>query len=186
MSKVYQLKNAGTSPLSKDDAKAFMRISSASDDALIQSLIDAATEWGQKYTGREFTDNTWTLLMDEFSSRIVLNRDPVDSVTTVKYLVSNVLTTVSDTIYYLKKLTQCSEILLLSSKEWPTDIDDREQAIEIEFVTKTYYCTNEILEALKRHVAYLYSNRGDCPDIKEAANESGVTFIYNQFRISRV
>lgn len=186
MSKVYELKTAGASPLSVDDAKVFMKVSSATDDALIASLINATTEWGQKYTGREFTANIWTLLLDEFTTRITLNRDPVASVTTVKYLVSSTLTTVSDTAYYLKKLVQCSEILLEEDKEWPTDIDNREQAIKIEFVTKSYYCTNEILEALKRHVAFLYSNRGDCPDIKEAANESGVTFMYDQFRISRV
>lgn len=186
MSQVYELKTAGTSPLDLAVAKSFMKVSSASEDALIQSLIGAATEWGQKYTGREFTDNTWKLLLDEFTDRITLNRDPVETITSIKYLVSDVLTAVLGSKYYLKKLVQCSEILLVANESWPTDIDDREQAIEIEFVTKSYYCESEILEALKRHVAYLYSNRNDCPEMKEAASSAGSTFIYDQFRISRI
>lgn len=186
MSKVYQLKTAGDSPLLLAVAKTFMKVQSSSDDALIQVLIDSATEWGQNYTGREFTNNTWILLLDKFIDRITLNRDPVDTITSVKYLVSDVLTAVADTTYYLKKLTQCSEILLAEDKTWPTDIDNREQAIKIEFITESYRSENLILDSLKRHVSYMYSNRADCPDVSDAAKAAGIVFMYDQFRIVRV
>ncbi len=187
-SNVYKIGPAAAeaSPLTLVVAKSFMKVTSTADDALIQSMINACTEWGEKYTGRDFRVKTWTLFLDFFPVRIVLNRDPVESVTSVKYLVATVLTTVDNTIYYLKKLTQCSEIILFEDKEWPTDIDDREQSVEVEFKTESYFCTNEILEALKRHVLFLYENRGDCSCDAKSANDAGVSFIYNQFRIPRI
>jgi len=185
----------------------------AAEDALLQTLIDSATEFGEKYTGREFRVNQWKLLLDSFSDagnsserfsmqhnhittgsfhhafeteRIELKRDPVDVVDSVTHLVDELPVTVTSTDYYLKKLTQSSEILLFDDKDWPTDTDDREQAIEITFTTKAYRCINEIITAIKLHVTNLYSNRGDCSDMKDSARSSGSAFIYDQFRISRV
>ena len=109
--------------------------------------------------------------------------DVVDSVT---HLVDAAPVTVLNTDYYLKKLTQSSEILLFDDKQWPTDTDDREQAIEVTFTTKAYRCLEEIVNAIKLHVANLYTNRGDCPDSESAAVNSGATLFYDQFRIARV
>ena len=183
---VYDLVSAVASPVSLAAMKGYLKITSTADDALIQSMIDAATEWGEKYTGRDFRAITWDLLLDCFTDRISLRRDPVDSITTVKHLVSGSQVTVPSTVYYLKKLTQSSEILLNEDQEWPTDTDNREQAIEIQFVTKGYRCQNEIINAIERTVAFWYRNRGDCADVKRAVEGAGVTIIYNQFRISRV
>lgn len=186
MSDLYKMKNAGASPLTVGKAKAFMKVSSNTDDALIGSLITAATEFGENYTGREFRSNVWTMHTDDFRDRITLNRNPIASVTSVKHLVSDVLTTVSGSLYYLKSLVQCSEILLLPDNEWPTNTDDREQAIQIEFVTESYHRENEILDAIKRHASFMYSNRGDCSCDQSSSKESGAAMIYDQFRISRV
>lgn len=223
MSQIYELVSFGTSPVTLADMKTWLKFSGvtlpAAEDTLIQALIDTATEWGEKYTGREFRANQWKLLIDGFNDignsserfqrnhlstvsvlpfahphhgrrsgndRIELKRDPVDLIDSVKHLVSATLVTVPNTDYYLKKNTQSSEILLFENKTWPSDTDNREQAIEITFTTKIYRCTNEIKNTIKLHVANLYSNRGDCPDSRQAARESGATMIYDQFRISRV
>lgn len=183
---VYNLVSMEASPVSLTVMKGYLKITSTADDALIQSMIDAATEWGEKYTGRDFRAITWDLLLDCFTDRIELRRDPVASVTTVKHLVSGSQVTVPSTVYYLKKLVLSSEILLNEDQEWPTDTDNREQAIEIQFVTKGYRCQQSIIDAIERHVAFWYRNRGDCPDAKKSAEGAGVTVIYNQFRISRV
>jgi len=183
---VYQRVSVAASPVSLADMKSYLKITTTADDALIQAMIDAATEWGEKYTGRDFRAITWDLLLDCFTDRIELRRDPVASVTTVKHLVDAVLVTVPAATYYLKKLTQSSEILLNEDQEWPTDTDNREQAIEIRFVTEGFQCQESIIEAIKRHVAFWYRNRGDCADCKGSAEGAGVTIIYDQFRISRV
>lgn len=194
MSQIYELVSFGSSPVvSLDDMKTFLKITntSTSEETLINTLIDSATEWGEKYTGRDFRANQWRLLLDSFSDvateRIELKRDPVDVVDSVTHLVDAAPVTVTNTDYYLKKLTQSSEILLFDDKQWPTDTDDREQAIEVTFTTKAYRrCLNEIINAIKLHVANLYNNRGDCPDSDSAALNSGATLFYDQFRIVRV
>lgn len=183
---VYQKVSAEASPVSLASMKAYLKITAAADDTIIQAMIDAATEWGEKYTGRDFRAITWDLLLDRFTDRIELRRDPVATVTTVKHLVSGSLVTVLSTVFYLKKLVQTSEILLNEDQEWPTDSDDREQVVEIRFVTEGFQCQDSIIQAIERTVAFWYRNRGDCPDVKAAIDGAGVTIILDQFRISRV
>ncbi|MBL4700587.1 MAG: phage head-tail connector protein [Phycisphaeraceae bacterium] len=183
---IYQFVSQAASPVNLATMKSYLKITATADDVLTQSMIDAVTEWGEKYTGRDFRAITWDLLLDLFTDRIELRRDPVASFTTVKHLVDAALVTVPNTVYYLKKLVQSSEILLNEDQEWPTDTDNREQAIEIRFVTKGYRCQKSIIDAIERHVAFWYRNRGDCPNVKASAEGAGVTAIYNQFRISRV
>lgn len=194
MSDLYVLKTAGTVPVLLDHMKAYMKVTASADDDLITSMLSSATTWGENYTGREFRANTWTLFTDEFADRMGLMRAPVASITSVKYLVSDVLTAIADTVYYLKKNLQFAEVLLKEDQAWPTDTDAREHAIEIEFVTETYRDVDAIKTAIMRHVAYWYSNRGDCAassgsagcSCGDAAKGSGVTAIYDQFRIDRV
>lgn len=186
----YTLTTPGTSPLTLDDAKDWMKVDVTTDDALIQSLIDAATEWGQKYTTRDFSANTWTMLDDFFTDPIELRRSPVASITSVKHLVSDVLTTVSADVYYLKKKTQFSEILTNTDESWPTNTDDREQAIEVVFVSGPVACQDQVITALARHVAFMYQNRGDCEcaatQVEDAAGASGAKQLYDLLRIPRI
>ena len=59
MSQIYELVSFGTSPVSLDKMKTFLKITNDSEDDLIKALIDSATQWGEKYTGREFRANKW-------------------------------------------------------------------------------------------------------------------------------
>jgi uncharacterized phiE125 gp8 family phage protein len=189
MPTVYQQTLEAASPLILADMKAYLRISSSADDDLIQSLIDACTCWGEKYTGRDFRANEYDLLLDCFTDPIKLRRDPVAAVDEITHLVSDSPVTVSSAIYYLVKDVQNSWVYLIDGESWPTDTDNRLQAITVSFTMEAsddLFCLDEILTALKRHVAWMYSNRGDCQcTLDESANDSGVTFIYDQFRIAR-
>ena len=187
MSKVYSLGSADVSPLSLNEAKAYMRVLSVRDDTIITSMINAATSWGENYTGRDFRRKSWTLKQDFFWHSNKLDRDPVAAITSVKYQNTlNVEITVDPALYYLKKLTQYSELLIDPDSSWPTDLSDREHAVTIDFDTAEYYEKEEIFNALQQHVLYLYTNRGDCGCDKESADKSGSTLIYDQFRISRI
>lgn len=193
MTDVYELVTPGTVPVLLAEMKTYMKVTSSSDDALITSMLSAATTWGENYTGREFRANIWKLLKDVFQDRIRLARAPIASVTSVEHLVSAALVPVASSVFYLKKSHQFSEILLNEDQVWPTDTDDREQVVEIVFLTESYRDTDAIKEAIKRHVAFWYKNRGDCGgsgsagcSCGDAAKGSGVTMIYDQFRIDRV
>jgi len=184
MTQVYRLKTQGASPVDLPLMKSYMKVTSASDDTLIQLLIDSATQFGENYTGRDFRIKTWDVLLDSFDDCITLNRDPVDSIVTITRLVSGSPVTVSADVFYLKKLAQFAQVLLNDGEDWPDDMDERDQTINIEFTTEPFFYLNEIKNAILRHVTYVYSNRGDCS--KETAITSGATIIYDQFRISRV
>ena len=112
---VYTLTTPGTLPVLKAEAKLYVRVHSAvvADDALIDSMLDAVCYWGERYTGRSFRAQTWTMLQDSFGERIELRRSPLNAVTSVKHYVDGELAAVSADDYYLKKGRHWSEILLV-------------------------------------------------------------------------
>lgn len=185
MSHFYTRTETKESPACLAEVKSYLKNPPSADDSLIQVLIDSATEYGESYTGRAFRVQTWTLLIDAFAARITLNRNPIDAITSVSYIVSSVLTPIASSVYYLKQNVQCGEILLQDDQDWPTDMDEIEHGIEIIFTTVAYFKIDQIKDALYRHIAYLYANRGDC-SIKDAGEASGADGIYDQMRIARV
>ena len=185
MSEVYDLVTAAAPPVSLASMQAYLGGPPASRDTIIQELIEACSDWGESFTGREFRANEWTLRLDCFEERITVNRNPVATIDSVTYLVSGSPVTVDSAVYYLKDGVQCSEILLNENQSWPIDGDDREQSITITFTTKVYRRESEIQNGIKRHVAFLYANRGDCCDCN-SAEESGALTSYGSIRIARV
>ena len=166
--------------------RAYLKNPPVAEDPVITSMITAATEWGEKYTCREFRDNEWELLLDCFEDRIELNRSPVASIVSVEHLVSGSNVAVDGAVFYLKKGNFSSEILLNENQSWPTDTDNREQAITVTILTEKFRCGDLIKTAIERHVAFWFQNRGDCDSCEDAAKQSGVTTIYNTFKIPRV
>lgn len=184
----YDLLSEGSSPLTLADVKNYLKVPviNTVDDDLINLMISAATQWGEKYTGREFRVNSWALLIDFFDCPIRVRRNPISVITSIERMVDGNFVVIPVEVYYEKKLTQFSEILLADGQDWPNDTDEREQAIKVTFDTEIYRCKDLIEQGLLRHVAYWYRNRGDCADCAEAAILSGVSGIYDSFTIARV
>lgn len=184
---VYELVAYAASPVLLATMKSYLRVTATTDDALIQSLIDEATAWAESYTGRQFRENTWQLLLDQFEDRIDITKTPTKEITSITHIVSGVPVIVDADTYYLKHLTQLSEVLLADGKSWPTNTDEREQAIVVYFTAKAYTrALDRFSNAVMRLVAYLYENRGDCSCDDESALASGASAILDQFRIARV
>lgn len=185
---VYRLSGVkGASPLTVDDAKGYMKVTTAVEDTVISDIIDGATTWGERYTGREFRVNTWVLTLDHFTDSIIINRDHVNTINNIKYYVDDVLITIPDTVYYLDIHQSYSELHLKSGQIWPTDGDDRDDAIKVNFDTKAYHDIEVVKLALYRHVSYLYANRGDSESgIEEAASKSGAKELYNLMKVIRI
>jgi uncharacterized phiE125 gp8 family phage protein len=95
-------------------------------------------------------------------------------------------------LYYITDETGFSRIALKDGEEYPTDIDERMQAIKIEF-TAGYGTTGadvpaDLRLALLEHITKSYENRGDCDadistDIIEAFLPQEVRGIYEMYRI---
>lgn len=170
------------------DMKSYLKVSVSTDDDLITSFILTVTEWGESYTGRGFRNKVWKALLDCFETRILLRRDVMDAITQITRLVSDIPVLVDSSVFYLKKLAYWGEVLLQDGQTWPTDQDSREQGIVIDFTTSPFSPINKIEDAIKRTVAFMYQNRGDCPELScdEAAIEGGALLIFKQLRIPRI
>ena len=201
MSDFYELTDPGTVPVTVSEAKSYLKIppNVTADDDLLTIFLAAASDFAEKYTGRELRDNDWTLFLDAFIPvRICLRRDPVASIASVKFFDQTTPTSVQQTVptstYYLKKGVQASEVLLQPDQEWPDGstpaltVNEREHSIEVAFLTEAHRCLDQAKLGILRHVAFLYENRGDCDpaDSADSAKKSGASILYDQIRISRV
>lgn len=188
---IYNRTSSGAQPVSVVQFKDYIRLpqSMVTGDATIQTMLAASVEWGEKYTRREFRDNTWTLTMDKFPTSFRIRRDPVVTITSITYKLAGVVTTVPAERYYLVKDVQTSHIFLNDTFSWPTDGDEATagllQSIVVTFDTEPYSFDGQISLAVMQHTANLYSERGDCT-ISDAAKNSGALDTYNQFRVARI
>lgn len=90
-------------PVSLAEAKAHLRVLSSDEDTLIESLIVAAREYAEIFTGRAFITQTWEYTVDKFCSGgyeqrsyLGLNQTPImipkpklQDVVSVKYIDGN-------------------------------------------------------------------------------------------------
>src|SRR6185295_16059621 len=60
--------DAATEPVSLVEAKAHLRVTSATDDTLIGTLITTARQLCEQYTGIAFISQTWEFNLDRFPS----------------------------------------------------------------------------------------------------------------------
>lgn len=76
-------------PISLAEAKAHCWVDVDNDNALIESLIQAATFYAENFTDRAFLTQTWDDKRDDFPcsryGRIELPKPPVTSVTSITY-----------------------------------------------------------------------------------------------------
>ena len=210
-------------PIDLATVKNYLKISTSADDALIDILIRSATDFAEEYTKRNFITRTYETFRDFFPrwcdsegyypcgnipgffgnlSAITtggnvgfeIERSPLQSVTSIQYRVSNVLTPVVSTVFYNTIEEDYSEILTLDDQLWPDNADRRLQTITITFVCGFGATASDlppwITTGLLQHIAMMYENRGDCIDAGRTAGASAAQFlpvtaraIYQQHRI---
>lgn len=76
-------------PVSATEAKAHLRVDGSDEDTLIASLITAARQEVEKYTGRALITQTWEVSGPAFpwgGAAIELPRPPLQTVSSVSYL----------------------------------------------------------------------------------------------------
>jgi len=132
---MFKLKTAPTAePILLADAKLHLKIDSdTTDDNLITSLIQAAREMAENYTGRAFINQTWEYTLNLFpASEIPLRPLPLSSITSITYKDTDGTTqTVASSVYETD--TYKGEAALKYSQIWPT-ARDIQNSILITFV----------------------------------------------------
>jgi len=95
---------APTAVLTTAEAKSHLRVDISDDDTLIDSMISAATDYVELYTGRSFVTRTYRADLSGFADVIELPMRPIISITSIKYYDTNspsVLTTLASSTYNL-------------------------------------------------------------------------------------
>ncbi len=150
------------------DVKTHLKIPLATttfDDELT-AFIKAATLLAESFTRRTFIDTEFRTFRDFFGCCFLLKRSKTSSITRIQRLVGGVLTVVDPLTFFFTDVTDYSEVHLTDGSSWPTDLDDIEQAVRIEFIAgfgvDESFVPEDIKLALKMTVANFFQNRGDC------------------------
>lgn len=149
-------------PVSLSEAKLHLRVENNLEDAFIGSLITAARQMAEHYTGRVFVNQTIQTATDEFSDPIVLPVSPVIAIVSVKYIDANgAEQTISSGNYVLHKDDQSPYIRPAYGTAWPS-VRGQDDAVRISY-TAGYGAAADVPAAIKQyillHVANYYKNR---------------------------
>ena len=178
-------------PLTLTEVKTHLKIAitDCSQDDYLNLLIDMATDFGEKYTKRTFINTGFTTYRDDFNDSLLLRRSKTSAIASIKYLVSDVLTTLATSIYDFTDVNDFSEIFLKVDQVFPVDVDAVPQAVEIIFTAGYGAAATDVPADVKfamlNHIAFLYSNRGDCAGDCSGAGAvpSTVKSLYDKIKI---
>jgi uncharacterized phiE125 gp8 family phage protein len=160
--------------ISLSDVKAHLRITFNQEDAYITNLIKTATQRFEGITGIDLITKEYKTFLDNFPlyynhfgnyEPIKIKRSKLQSIVSIKYYLNEVLTTFASSNYYFTESNNYSEIFLYETKEYPDEIDNRANAVVINFTsgfgTSEANIPFDYKQAIMEYIAFLYKNRGD-------------------------
>lgn len=140
-------------PVSVSEVKAWARIDGTDSDTLLTSMLAAAVEHVDGYTGilgRCLINQTWRVSFRTWKPYFYLPFPDVSSVSSVKYFdVDNVEQTVSSSLYQLVETDNASFVRFTDDFPDPALYDDRLDAIRIDFVAGYGAASSNVPEAIK-------------------------------------
>ncbi|MGD9538545.1 MAG: head-tail connector protein [Alphaproteobacteria bacterium] len=136
MSAVETISGPSAEPISRDEAKAHLRVQSFEDDALIDELITAAREWIEADTGRDLVLCRRRLVRDAFpalgTTPIRLRRAPTRGIVAVYYKdTAGTPQTWPEASYQADMASLPARLLPAFGVSWPTTQCGRLNAVEI-------------------------------------------------------
>jgi uncharacterized phiE125 gp8 family phage protein len=159
----YILATPAAEPLTLAEAKRWLRVDHADDDALIQALIKGARERIEARTGRAILAQSWRVVLDRWptDARVTLPVLPVIAVTAVRLLdEAGAATPLASAIYALEPGAE-PPVLALKS---PPNPGRSRNGIEIDLVvgygTVPADCPEPLRQALRLLVLAAYEARG--------------------------
>lgn len=178
--------------VSIDDVKSFLRITSTSENAIIDGFIEAATQFVERHTNRKLINQTWDYFLNQFPGTrrgqpwwdgvrqghkqtvlgqadfVELPFGPAQSITLVNtFDQDNNETTFSSSDYSLDDTNAPPRIILNDGSTWPTDLRTQ-HAIKIRAVygygAGPSQVPQDLVLAVKIIAAKMYETRGVCSD----------------------
>jgi len=150
-------------PVSLFEAREHLRIDTTNgshdEDALIQSLIEAARLQVEATTGRTLVAQTRDEAFDYFMPTLELPHGPVSAVTWIKYVAEDeVLTTLSASLYRADLVNIPARITPAYNQEWPTTLAVT-NAVQVRYETSTAAIPATLKRAVMLLAAHWYESR---------------------------
>lgn len=151
-------------PVSLDEAKRHLNITTSDDNGYIEGLIKVARRYVETRQRRQHITATWVLRCDRFPSVIEPPRPPLQSVTTLAYndTAGAEQTLTEDTDFEVDIYSEPGRIYPVYGEDWPSTRGHKHD------VTLTYVAgygatastvPEDIRHAIKLMVAHLYEMR---------------------------
>lgn len=149
-------------PVTLSEARLHLRVDTADDDPLIDALISAARLHAEMLTARQFLPARWRLVLDRFTPMVLLNRSPVVSVVSVRYLdMGGLWQIMPATDYVVESSSEPARITPAFGKIWPPTLPQI-GSVEILF-DAGYADATKVPDGIKRwmllRVGSLYQHR---------------------------
>lgn len=154
-----------TEPVTLAEAKSWLRVDHAADDAVITALVSAARQLAERQYDRQLVSATWRLTLRRFPcGEIRLPRCPLRSVTSVQYLdADGALQTLDSSYYVADAAADPGELSPAWGYSWPVTYP-HPQAVRVTYQSG-YGAASDVPEpikaALKYTVACWFQRRGD-------------------------
>jgi len=158
-------------PISREEAKAHLRVDFSDDDALISALIGASRQYAEMRTCRQLITARWRLTLDSFPRSIKLDKSPVASVTSIQYLdFAGIWQTMPTSDYVVDASTEPARITPVFGKIWPIPVPQI-GSVRIEFVAG-YGDASAVPEGIKQwmklRIGSMYEHRAEIEIIQRA------------------
>lgn len=177
-----------TEPVSLDEAKDHLRVTTNDDDVKITGYITAARKWVENHTSRALITQTWDMWIKSFplsTEAIYIPKAPMQSVTSITYVDSNGSDqTVTSSIYTADTDSDPGRVYLAYDQSWPT-ARWQEKAVKIRYAAgygdDPDDIPRDIIEGLLLQLQILY----DQPtDISAQALEMARDSLINPYRVT--
>jgi uncharacterized phiE125 gp8 family phage protein len=169
-------------PVTLAEAKAHCSVEDAADDTMLNGLIAAATDYVEQYTGKAMVSQTWRLALDKFSDSILLPKNPVQSVTHIKYYdFAGAFQTLSSNFYTVDTISDPAWVVINSNRVWPDTLDGI-NAVQIDFLAGYTTVPASIKHAILMLVAQWYDNRSAVADKAMLQTPHAVEALLTNYR----
>jgi len=176
-------------PLTVSDVREHLRITSSSETRLLKSIITTARQYVERRTGLRLGTSLWILSLDTLDADevVVVPEPPLQAVSSVQYVDINQTTqTVSTSVYEIDTGAVPGKIRPRFGKQWPTDILDHPNAINVTF-TAGYASVAEIpcgvIHGMLLLIGHWYNNREDNTQVNLHSILSGAEHLFRMHSV---
>lgn len=187
-------------PLTVAEVKEHLRISHADEDTYIGTILTAARQYCEEFTGRQLFTATWTLTCDGFPGTCVLPnwirgdafylpRPRLASVTSIAYVdVDGATQTLATSVYAVDTSSEPGVVSLKYQQYWPNTRGIR-NAVTITYVAG-WSATSSIPPAIKHGILLaigdMYEHREDTITGTFVVNRNASEALWMPYRVYEV